>query len=124
MLTRKDRSILIVEDEMLVRLVGSDILSDAGYEVAEAETAEEALQFLERHGEVAVLFTDIRMPGSIDGLALAKIVHERWPSIKLLITSGDTFPSKSQVPDDGQFIRKPYSVDQLRREIAALVQDA
>lgn len=106
---------------MIVRLIGSDTLTDAGYEVVEAASADEALQILDRHGEVEVLFTDIRMPGSMDGLELARVVHERWPAMKILITSGDTFPPRSSIADDGRFIPKPYSTEVLRREIDTLL---
>lgn len=114
--------ILIVEDEMIVRLIGSDTLSDAGYEVVEAATADEALEILERHGDVEVLFTDIRMPGSMDGLELARVVHERWPAMKILITSGDTFPPRGSIADDGRFLAKPYSTDGLRSEVDTLLK--
>lgn len=114
--------ILIVEDEMIVRLIGTDTLSDAGYDVLEAGTADEALQILERHGAVEVLFTDIRMPGSMDGLELARVVHARWPAVKILITSGDTFPKAREIADDGRFLSKPYSGDILCREIDTLLK--
>ncbi|WP_206599109.1 response regulator [Sphingomonas turrisvirgatae] len=113
--------ILIVEDEMIVRLIGSDTLTDAGYDVVEAGSADEALRILERHGDVEVLFTDIRMPGTMDGLELARVVHERWPAMKILITSGDTFPPRSAIADDGRFLPKPYSTEVLRREIDTLL---
>jgi CheY-like chemotaxis protein len=120
--TRRDsRRILIVEDEMIVRLIGSDMLTDAGYEVVEAATADEALRILDRHGEVEVLFTDIRMPGSMDGLQLARVVHERWPATKILITSGDTFPPPSAIADNGRFIPKPYNTEVLRHEVDTLL---
>jgi CheY-like chemotaxis protein len=118
---RNPNRILIVEDEMIVRLIGSDTLTDAGYEVVEAATADEALQLLEQHGDVEVLFTDIRMPGSMDGLELARLVRERWPAMKILITSGDTFPPRSAIADDGRFLAKPYSTEVLRREVGKLL---
>jgi CheY-like chemotaxis protein len=120
--TQGNTIILIVEDEMIVRLIGSDTLLDAGYEVVEAATADEALQILEGHGDVEVLFTDIRMPGSMDGLELARVVHERWPAMKILVTSGDTFPPRGAIADDGRFIAKPYSTAALRREIGTLLE--
>jgi CheY-like chemotaxis protein len=116
-----NRRILIVEDEMIVRLIGSDTLTDAGYEVVEAASADEALQILNRYNDVEVLFTDIRMPGSMDGLELARVVHERWPTVKILITSGDTFPPRSAIADDGHFLAKPYSTEVLRREVEKLL---
>lgn len=113
--------ILIVEDEMIVRLIGSDTLADAGYEVVEAETADEALLILDQHSDIEVLFTDIRMPGSMNGLELARVVHERWPAVKILITSGDTFPGDSDIADHGRFLAKPYRTEVLRREVDKLL---
>jgi CheY-like chemotaxis protein len=115
-----NKTILLVEDETLVRLIGSDLLSDAGYEVLEAGSADEALNILQSVEDVQVLFTDIRMPGSMDGLELAEVVHRRWPGIKILLTSGDTWPAKDRIPDDGRFLPKPYAVDVLRQEIDRL----
>jgi CheY-like chemotaxis protein len=106
---------------MIVRLIGSDTLADAGYEVVEAETADEALRILDQHGDIEVLFTDIRMPGSMNGLELARVVHERWPAVKILITSGDTFPQDSEIADHGRFLAKPYRTEVLRREVDKLL---
>lgn len=113
--------VLLVEDEATVRMIGSDALEDAGYEVVDAESADEALLLLESMDDVAVLFTDIRMPGSMDGLELARLVHDRWPAMKILLTSGDTWPPKSLIPDDGRFIPKPYEIDRLQDEIGRLI---
>jgi DNA-binding NtrC family response regulator len=113
--------ILVVEDEALVRLIGADMLSDAGYEVLEADNADEALKVLASVDQVHMLFTDIRMPGSMNGLELAKTVHERWPEMKLLLTSGDTWPPKGQIPDDGKFLAKPYDMGRLRAAVQGLV---
>ena len=115
------RTVLVVDDELLVRLVGADALSDAGYEVIEAADAAEALRVLDDAGAVHLLFTDIRMPGTMNGLQLADEVHRRWPDIKILITSGDTWPTKSRIPDDGHFLPKPYKVESLRREVDSLL---
>ncbi|UAK25250.1 response regulator [Sphingomonas nostoxanthinifaciens] len=115
------RKVLLVEDETIVRLIGSDALSDAGYEVVEAGSADEAIRILEAIGEVQVLFTDIRMPGSMNGLELAKLVHDRWPTIKILLTSGDTFPPKDVIPDDGQFLPKPYKIETLAQKVDDLL---
>jgi CheY-like chemotaxis protein len=112
------RRVLVVEDETIVRMIGSDALEDAGYEVLDAGSADEALRLLDSTDDVAVLFTDVRMPGSMDGLELASLVHARWPAIKILITSGDTWPPpKSLIPDDGRFIAKPYKIERLQDEI-------
>lgn len=115
------KKVLLVEDEATVRLIGTDALEDAGYEVIDAETADDAIRILDSIGEVEVLFTDIRMPGTMDGLELAAIVHERWPSVKILVTSADTRPPKSSIPDDGQFLPKPYRIARLQDEVGRLL---
>ena len=115
------RTILIVEDEALVRVIGSDALEDAGYDVLEAASSDEALRLLDANDDVRLLFTDIRMPGKLDGLQLANLVHERWPRIKILITSGDTWPSQDRIPDDGRFIAKPYKVTALCDQVDEII---
>ena len=112
--------VLIVEDEAMVRLIGADAVADAGYEVLEASSADEALTILQGVEEVHILFSDIRMPGTMDGLQLARIVHDRWPSIRIVLTSGDTFLQDRDVPDNGRFLAKPYKVDALQRTITEL----
>lgn len=112
--------ILLVEDEPMIRAIGIDTLEEAGFEVIEAKDADEAMRILETAGEVHVLFTDIRMPGTMNGLELAKLVHERWPAMKILITSGDTWPPVSQIPDHGHFLPKPYRLDALQSEVTSL----
>lgn len=118
-----EKKVLLVEDEALIRVIGTDALEEAGYDVLEAGSADEALEVLEAYNEVLVLFTDIRMPGSLNGLELARIVHERWPKMKLLLTSGDTWPSENEIPDDGRFLPKPYRVETLRREIDEMTRN-
>lgn len=115
-------TVLIVEDEMFVRMIGADALEEAGFRVMEAACADEALAILERADHIEVLFTDIRMPGSMDGLKLAEVVHERWPAIRILITSGDTHPPDEAIPDDGRFIPKPYRFESLSRELTSLLE--
>jgi CheY-like chemotaxis protein len=101
--------VLVVEDEPILRLNAVDMLDDAGFEVLEAADADAALRLLEeRAPEVAALFTDINMPGSMDGLALAKVVHERWPHIQPFVTSGRSRLHDAEIPDHGRFIAKPY----------------
>lgn len=112
--------VLIVEDEPLIREIAVTAIADAGFDVVEASTAQEALDILGQRTDVGVLFTDVNMPGSLDGLALARMVHDQWPDIKLVVTSGRPLPSPTL--DDGQFLAKPYSLDLLTqtvREIAA-----
>lgn len=119
----EDRVILLVEDELMIRLIGSDALSDTGYTVVEAGTADEAIALLEDGSDVHLLFTDIRMPGSMDGLKLAELVHQRWPHVRILLTSGDTLPSREEIPEEGAFLPKPYRIDALRSEVERLIGD-
>ena len=113
--------VLVVDDEAVIRLIATDVLEDSGFRVVEAEDAKAALKVLADHPEVRVLFTDINMPGALDGLDLAREVHERWPYIKLVVTSGRLLPSDGEIPDFGRFIAKPYSPDILVKEIREAV---
>jgi CheY-like chemotaxis protein len=106
-------TILVVEDEGLVRQMSVDELADAGYQVLEAANSREAIDILEAGVGVAVLFTDVNMPGDLDGLGLARLVHERWPNVRLLVTSGGQRAGPEDVPDDGLFIAKPYSLQRM-----------
>ena len=115
--TGGDPLVLVVEDEALIRSCAADILEQHGYEVVEAATAAAALEVLEARPDVRVLFTDINMPGKLDGMDLARLVHEHWPKIRLVITSGGREPTRTEIPDDGRFIAKPYRPKQVTDEI-------
>ena len=115
--------ILLVEDEALLRLNAVDILEDAGFEIVEADTALAALKILETRPDVQVLFTDIQMPGPIDGIELARRVREQWPHVLLLITSGNIRPLKTDIPDHGHFLAKPYYEAEVVREVRNLVRE-
>lgn len=106
-------TVLIVEDEVFVRMIAADQLSEDGFCILEAANAEEALGLLERHGEVAVLFTDINMPGAVDGLQLADIVASIRPEVKVVVTSGREWIDNSRLPDHGIYLPKPYSPARL-----------
>src|SRR3977135_2127913 len=82
-------NVLVVEDEMILRMRAVDIVEDAGFTAVEAVNADEALSILESRSDISLLFSDIQMPGSMDGLKLAHAVHERWPSIKIILVSGE-----------------------------------
>ena len=114
-------TILVVEDEALIRMVSADVLADAGYRVLEAQDADEAIEIMERADHVELLFTDIRMPGSMDGLELASFVHAHWPDVRLLVTSAHRSLSASEIPDDGRFVAKPYNLGRLVLEIRSLI---
>lgn len=115
--------VLVVEDEPLVRMTAADELDEAGFRVLEAMNADEALKVLEaRSGEVQVLFTDVHMPGSMDGMELAEEVHQRWPHILLLISSGRAQPDPDEIPDHGRFLPKPYYGATLVHSIIGMMQ--
>jgi CheY-like chemotaxis protein len=113
--------VLLVEDEGLVRLMTADMLEEAGFCVLEAGDADAAWRLLEERPDIGVLFTDVDMPGSMNGFDLARRVAERWPRIRLVITSGRCAPKPRDVPDDGRFIAKPYD---MARVVAAIVDPA
>jgi CheY-like chemotaxis protein len=107
---------------VLLRMHASEILEESGYTVVEADSAEEALKVMEARKDVRLLFTDIQMPPGCNGLELARQVHERWPSVLLVITSGQIKPTKAEIADDGRFIRKPYRAKDLLGEIDELIK--
>ena len=114
--------VLLVEDEPLVRMAAADDLQEAGFHVLEAGNADVALAVLEScSDDVRVLFTDIDMPGSMNGLDLAETVQQRWPHISLLISSAYHRPDPTQLPCDGRFVPKPYCSDQIVQQIRELV---
>ncbi len=100
--------VLVVDDEVFVRMLVADVLDDAGFEVIEAADARTALKRLELAQDVQVLFTDINMPPGMDGLELARRVHAQWPQIGLVVTSGYERPSSDQIADGGLFVPKPF----------------
>jgi CheY-like chemotaxis protein len=104
--------VLVVEDESLLRMDAADMISAAGFEVLEAADADAAIEILEARNDIAVIFTDIQMPGSMDGLKLARAVRGRWPPIKIIATSG-IHVGEGDLPEGGQFLPKPYSPAQI-----------
>jgi DNA-binding NtrC family response regulator len=116
--------VLVVEDEELLRLCVDGFLEEAGFEVIDAADADAALKIMARRPDVCVLFTDIQLPGAIDGMELARLVHEHWPHVLLLITSGDLRPLTGKIANHGHFLAKPYRPDEVIREIYDLTQEA
>ena len=113
-------SILIVEDEAFVRLLGADTLAHAGFRVIEAGDGKEALAFLEADSDVQLLLTDVNLTGILDGLALAQQVHERWPRIGIIVVSGQASPQPHELPPGSHFHRKPYDADAVIRHAREL----
>ncbi len=113
--------VLVVEDEMVLRMRAADIVEDAGFSAVEAVNADEAIAILESRSDIALLFTDIQMPGSMDGLKLAHAVHARWPAIKIVLVSGQVKPSDAERPTDSRFFGKPLGVEQMVAELQAMI---
>jgi CheY-like chemotaxis protein len=114
--------VLIVEDELLLRMDAIEMIAAAGFEVLEAGDADEAIDILESRRDIMVVFTDIQLPGSMDGLKLARAVHGRWPPIKIIATSGLVDVGEKDLPEGGRFLRKPYGASELAcvlRELTA-----
>jgi CheY-like chemotaxis protein len=100
--------VLVVEDEPLLGLQLVDLIEEAGFDVVLARDADDAISQLERRADITILFTDIQMPGSMDGLKLARAVRNRWPPIKIIATSGNATLRDGDLPDGGRFLPKPY----------------
>jgi two-component system, response regulator PdtaR len=100
--------VLVVEDDFLNRLHAVNLVEDAGYIAVEASNADEAITILEARKDIRIVFTDIDMPGSMDGLKLAHAIRERWPPIELILTSGHFDLSDDEIPERGRFFPKPY----------------
>ena len=111
------QNVLVVEDEALLLFTVADELRDAGFTVYEASNADEAIRLLESHPAIDIMFTDIDMPGSMDGLRLSAAVRDRWPPVKIIVTSGKRNPGTDALPEGGVFMPKPYAPEQLTATI-------
>jgi CheY-like chemotaxis protein len=113
--------VLVVEDEMLLRMRAVDMVEDAGYIPVEAVDADEAVAILESRSDIALMFTDIQMPGSMDGLKLAHTVHARWPPIKIMLVSGQLKPATGDIPADSRFYGKPLEAREMIAEMRSMI---
>lgn len=113
--------LLVVEDEPLIRLGLADVLEEAGYEVAEAANASEAILVLEADPSIRLVLTDVDMPGDMDGIALAQYVRKRWPPVQIVVVSGKIGLDLSKLPFGSRFIGKPYQQDQMLSLVHSLV---
>src|ERR1700686_2230782 len=116
--------VLVVEDEMLLRMRAVDMVEDAGFTPVEAVDADEAVAILESRSDIALLFTDIQMPGSMDGLRLAHAVHERWPPIKIILVSGQLKAAEIDIPADSRFFGKPLEAKEMIAELQSMIGHA
>ena len=115
-------AVLVVEDEELVRLNSCETLEAAGLKVLEAANAEEGVALLETHPEIRVLVTDVRMPGWMSGIDLARLVEKKWPEISILVTSAYYTAEEGELPENMTLFPKPFSPDALAREVRLLMK--
>ncbi len=115
------RTVLVVEDDGVTRIDAAETLREAGFEVIEADGADEALRLMASRDDIVLLFTDINIPGRMDGVELARRAHHLHPAIRLLLTSGEVRPTKVEIPDDGVFLAKPYSPGDITRTVSRLL---
>ncbi len=101
--------VLIVEDDPILLLHSVDLIEGEGYDVIEARNADEAIAILEGRVDIAIVFTDVEMPGTMDGLKLARFIRNRWPPVHLIVASGRTSPLAHELPEGSRFFAKPYN---------------
>ena len=113
--------VLVVEDEMLLRMRAVDMVEDAGFTSVEAVDADQAIAILESRSDIALLFTDIQMPGSMDGLRLAHAVRKRWPPIKIILVSGQLKLADLELPADSRFFGKPLEAKVMIAQMRSMI---
>jgi CheY-like chemotaxis protein len=116
--------VLIVEDDMVLRMRAVDMVEDAGYTPIEASDADEAVAILESRSDIALMCTDIQMPGSMDGVGLAHAVHARWPSIKIMVVSGQLNAPGIDLPPCTRFFGKPLEAGQMIAQMRNMISHA
>ena len=119
--TGQRQVVLVVEDESLIRMNAIAMVEGAGFEAIAASSADEAIQILEGRNDIRAVFTDVRMPGSMDGIRLASVVRNRWPPVALIVTSGHTDVPESDLPTGGRFLSKPYAPVQIEIALRQLI---
>ena len=115
------KTILVVEDELLVRMMAVDIMLEAGFRVLEASNADQAVELL-RSKHVDLLFTDVRMPGSMDGVELAELVSREFDDLPTVLSSGHL--SEARIPAGTRFVAKPYDPEHVTRVVVKALQSA
>jgi two-component system, response regulator PdtaR len=113
--------VLVVEDEFLIRMDAIDIVEKAGFQAIAASDADEAMQILESRNDIRAVFTDVHMPGSMNGMRLASVVRDRWPPVALIVSSGRMNIPDADLPSGGRFLRKPYEPAQIEAVLRELI---
>lgn len=111
---------LVVEDEPILMIQAATVVEDAGFEVLEARNADEAIAVLESRDDIRVVVTDVQMPGSMDGMKLARAVRDRWPPILIIVVSGHVRPKMGDLPENVTFLSKPYSDNQMHQALSLM----
>jgi len=114
-------AVLVVEDDPLLRMHAMDVVHDAGFVPVEAKDADEAIAILHARSDIAVLFTDVQMPGSMDGVKLAHAVRDRWPPVKIVVVSGKVSLTEDDLPSGSRFFAKPFHVGHMIAELQRIV---
>jgi CheY-like chemotaxis protein len=113
--------VLVVEDNTIIRMSAVDLVSSAGYDALQASDADEAVQILESRSDIDLVFTDVQMPGSMDGIELSHYIRERWPPVKLIVASGNVLLEENSLPKGSRFFAKPYQDDVIAAAMAGLL---
>ncbi len=121
---KNDRAVvLVVEDDPLIRMGAVDLVTAAGYEALEARDADAAIAILEMRTDIDLVFTDVQMPGTMDGIKLAHYIRERWPPVRIMVASGAAILAESDLPIGSLFFSKPYNdtaiTDTMARMLAS-----
>ena len=115
---------VVVDDNPLIRSAATEILEDAGFRVLEAHHGDAAYALMEEcHGDVVLLFTDVQMPGTLPGFALARAVSASWPHVSIVVASGHAKPGPGQMPQKARFIAKPFSVKVVHDHLHEILPD-
>lgn len=115
---------LVVDDDAMIRMHACDIVEEAGFRCLEASTCDEAVEVLEKHDDnITLLFTDVEMPGSMNGFALARHVAKHWPDVEIVVASGRMSPADGDMPEKATFISKPFSADLVHNHLREKLPD-
>ena len=115
--------VLVVEDSPIIRMGAVELVLSAGYEALQARDADEAIRILESRSEIDLVFTDVQMPGTMDGIRLSHYIRERWPPVKLILASGNAILEESSLPTGAGFFPKPYLDNAIVEAMARLLAE-
>jgi CheY-like chemotaxis protein len=116
--------ILVVEDDPIIRIGALQLVREAGFEAIEASDADEAIRILEVRSDIHLVFTDVGMPGTMDGIKLAHYIRGRWPPVKLIVASGKVIADESRLPAGARFFPKPYNESTIVGAMIAMLSEA